>query len=58
MAAYLKFNKFSQNLVQGLCGNMESLTIKIALTNTAPVAATQTVYDSVTLHAVPAAANG
>jgi hypothetical protein len=37
---------------------MESLTIKIAFTNTAPTATTDTVYDSVTKHPVPVAANG
>ena len=61
MAAYTKFNKFTQSLCQGLCGNMDSgaAPIKLAFTNTARAApTTQTVYDSVTLHPVPVAANG
>ena len=58
MAIYLKFNKFSQSLCQGVCGNLESDTLKFALTNTAPTAATDTVFDVVTKHPAPAAANG
>lgn len=58
MASFLKFNKFSQSLCQGVCGNMESDTLKFALTNTAPTAATDTVFDVVTKHPAPAAANG
>ena len=36
MAAFLKFNKFSQSLCKGLFGDLESDTLKFALTNTAP----------------------
>lgn len=58
MATFSKFNKFSQSLCQGICGNLESDTLKFALTNTAPTAATDTVFDVVTKHPAPAAANG
>jgi hypothetical protein len=58
MAAFLKFNKFSQSLCQGLFGNLESETLKFALTNTAPTAATDVYFDPVTKHPPPEAANG
>jgi len=59
MAAFLKFNKFSQSLVQGLCGDMQGADVKFALTNTAPAApTTQTVFDVGGLHPPPAEAHG
>ena len=58
MAAFLKFNKFSQSLCKGLFGDMEAETLKFALTNTAPTAATDTVFIVGGAHPPPAAANG
>lgn len=58
MAAFLKFNKFSQSLCKGLFGDLESDTLKFALTNNAPTAATDTVFDPITKHPPPEAANG
>ncbi len=58
MASFLKFNKFSQSLCKGLFGDMESDTLKFALTNTGPTAATDVLFDVVTAHPPPAAANG
>lgn len=55
MAAYNKFNDFSEQLVRGV-HDWDAHTFKIALTNTAPVA-TQTTWN-VTDHPAPAAANG
>lgn len=56
MAAFNKFQDFAEQL--GLEGhNLNTDVIKVALTNTAPVA-TQTTFDAVTNHAAPAAANG
>ncbi len=57
MAAFLKFNKFSQGLAQKLF-DLESDVIKCALTNTAPTAATDTDFDPGGDHPPPAAANG
>lgn len=57
MADFVKFNKFLLQLGQEKY-NFSSDTLKFALTNTAPTAATDTVYDSVTKHPPPAAANG
>lgn len=55
MAAYNKFQDFSEQLVRGV-HDWDAHTFKIALTNTAPVA-TQTTWN-VTDHPAPAAANG
>ena len=57
MASYLKFNKFTQGLCQKLF-QLESDVLKFALTNTAPTAATDTVFLPGSLHPPPAAANG
>ncbi len=56
MAAFNKFNCFVEDMAEEV-HNLGSDTLKIALTNTAPVA-TQTVFEPVTLHPPPAAANG
>lgn len=55
---FLKFNKFSEELCLGHCGDLEVDTLKFALTNTAPTAATDTVFDVAVAHPAPAAANG
>ena len=56
MATFNKFNDFVEQL--GLeQHDLNTDTIKVALTNTLPVS-TQTVFDAVTNHAAPAAANG
>lgn len=55
MAAYNKFQDFSEQLVRGV-HDWDANTFKIALTNTAPTA-TQTTWN-VTDHPAPAAANG
>lgn len=55
MAAYNKFQDFSEQLVRGV-HDWDAHTFKIALTNTAPVA-TQTTWNT-TDHPAPAAANG
>ena len=55
MAAYNKFQDFSEQLVRGV-HDWDAHTFKIALTNTAPTAA-QTTWN-VTDHPAPAAANG
>lgn len=57
MASFVKFNKFLEALAEG-GHNLGSDTLKFALTNTAPTAATDTVFDPVTAHAAPTAANG
>lgn len=57
MATFVLFNKFLEALAEKK-HNLGSDTLRIALTNTAPTAATDTVYDPVTLHPPPAAANG
>lgn len=56
MAAYNKFQDFSEQLVRGV-HDWDAHAFKIALTNVAP-AATQVSLDPVTNHAAPAAANG
>ena len=56
MAAYNKFQDFSEQLVRGV-HDWDAHTFKIALTNTAPVA-TQVSLDTVTNNPAPAAANG
>lgn len=55
MAAYNKFQDFSEQLVRGV-HDWDAHTFKIALTNTAPVA-TQTTWN-LTDHPAPSAANG
>lgn len=55
MAAYNKFQDFSEQLVRGV-HDWDANTFKIALTNTAPTA-TQTTWNT-TDHPAPAAANG
>ena len=55
MAAYNKFQDFSEQLVRGV-HDWDAHTFKIALTNTAPVA-TQTTWN-LTDHPAPVAANG
>lgn len=55
MAAYNKFQDFSEQLVRGV-HDWDAHTFKIALTNTAPVA-TQTTWNT-TDHPAPSAANG
>lgn len=57
MAAFVKFNKFLEAMAEKT-HNLGSDTLKLALTNTAPTAATDTVLDTVTAHPAPAAANG
>jgi len=54
---FIKFNTFVEALAeQG--HKLDSDTLKMALSNTAPTAATDTVFDPVTKHPPPAAANG
>jgi len=57
MAAFVKFNKFLEQLAEKSY-DLGSDTLKFALTNTAPTAATDTQFDAVTDHAAPVAANG
>ena len=57
MASFNLFNKFLSQLANGGY-NLGSDTLKFALTNTAPPAATDTVFDPITKHPPPAAANG
>jgi hypothetical protein len=57
MAAFVKFDCFVENEAEKV-HNLGSDTLKLALTNTAPTAATDTVLDTVTKHPPPAAANG
>src|SRR5574343_689459 len=57
MATFTKFNKFLEALAEG-GHNLGSDTLKFALTNTAPTAASDTVFAPGTLHPPPAAANG
>lgn len=56
MATFSKFNSFVEALAEKT-HNLGADTLKCALTNTAPTAS-QTVFDAVTNHAAPAAANG
>lgn len=48
MAAFVKFEIFTDALVKGTHGNLHTATLKIALSNTAPVAATNTVLANIT----------
>lgn len=54
---FTKFYKFVEQLAEKVY-NLGSDTINIALTNTAPTQATDTVFDVVTAHPPPTAANG
>lgn len=56
MAVFNKFESFVGRIGLGE-DNLNTDTLKVALTNVAPVA-TQTDFDPVTNHAAPAAANG
>ena len=56
MASFTKFQPFVENLAEKVF-NLGSDTLKLVLTNTAPVN-TQSVLDLVTNHPPPAAANG
>lgn len=56
MASFNKFQPFVENLAEKVF-NLGSDTLKVALTNTAPVN-TQGVFDPGTNHPPPAAANG
>ena len=57
MASFVKFNKFLEALAEQK-HNLGSDTLKFALTNTAPTAATDTGFLPGTDHPPPAAANG
>ena len=57
MASFVPFNKFLSQLANGGY-NLGSDTLRFALTNTAPTAATDTVFDPGEKHPPPAAANG
>jgi hypothetical protein len=54
---FIKFNKFLDSLTHKLI-DFSSDELRFALTDTAPTAATDTVFDVVTKHPAPAAANG
>ena len=56
MASFVKFQPFVENLAEKVF-NLQSDTLKLVLTNTAPVN-TQGVLDLVTNHPPPASANG
>jgi hypothetical protein len=56
MAAFTKYNTFIEEIYEG-GHNLGSDTLKVALTNTAPTAATDTVWNT-TVAPAPAAANG
>ena len=57
MATFVKFNKFIEQLAEKAY-DLGSDTLKFALTNVAPTAATDTQFDPVTDHAAPVADNG
>jgi hypothetical protein len=57
MATFVKFNKFLEQLGTK-CYLFSTDTLKFALTNTAPTAATDTGFLPGSLHPAPAAANG
>jgi hypothetical protein len=57
MASFVKFNKFLEQMAEGVV-NLGSDTLKFALTNDAPTAATDTGFLPGSLHHPPAAANG
>jgi hypothetical protein len=56
MASFQKFQPFVENLAEKVF-NLGSDTLKVSLSNTAPVN-TQSVFDNVTNHPSPSAANG
>lgn len=56
MAAYTKYNTFADEISKG-GHNLQTATFKVALTNTAPTAASDTVWNT-TVAPAPAAANG
>lgn len=56
MASFAKYNTFADELSKG-GHNLQTATFKVALTNTAPTAATDTVWNT-TVAPAPAAANG
>lgn len=56
MATYTKYNTFVDELSKG-GHNLQTAVFKVALTNTAPTAATDTVWNT-TVAPAPAAANG
>jgi hypothetical protein len=57
VASFVKFNKFLEQLAEKSY-DLGSDTLKFALTNTAPTAATDTTFLPGSLHPPPAAANG
>jgi len=57
MATFQKFHKFIENLTKGSY-NLTTDTYKIALTNTAPTIATDSVFLPGSLHPAPAAVDG
>ena len=56
MAAYTKYNTFADEISKG-GHNLQTAVFKVALTNTAPTAASDTVWNT-TVAPAPAAANG
>jgi hypothetical protein len=56
MAAFVKYNTFIEEIFEG-GHNLGADSLKVALTNTAPTAATDTVWNT-TVYPAPAAANG
>lgn len=56
MASFTKYNTFADELSKG-GHNLQTAVFKVALTNTAPTAATDTVWNT-TVAPAPAAANG
>jgi hypothetical protein len=54
---FVKFNTFAEAVAEGL-HDLGADTLKVALTNTAPTPATDTVLDTVTKHPAPLNANG
>ena len=56
MASYVKYNTFADEISKG-GHNLQTATFKVALTNTAPTAASDTVWNT-TVAPAPAAANG
>lgn len=56
MATYVKYNTFADEISKG-GHNLQTATFKVALTNTAPTVASDTVWNT-TVAPAPAAANG
>lgn len=48
MAAFVKFHCFTDDLALGVHGNLHTATLKVALTNTAPTAATDDQLSDIT----------